>query len=80
MAELRSESIVLQKLQDIYRRKYFECAKEIQWIYAVPVYRKGKFYAALGASIPIGQHSAQAMVVSENSTKKMTNLACITGE
>ena len=58
MAELRSESIVLQKLQDIYRRKYFECAKETQWIYAVPVYRKGKFYAALGASIPIGQHSA----------------------
>ena len=38
-------------LETIRRQGYFECEKLWQWIYAYPIFRRGKFCAAFGVSI-----------------------------
>ena len=40
-----------KKLEEIRSQGYCECAKEWQWIYAYPIFRKGRFCAAFGVSI-----------------------------
>ena len=40
-----------KKLENIRKQGFFECEKEWQWIYAFPVFRRGKFCAAFGVSI-----------------------------
>jgi len=58
MPEYQSEKTLMRNLQKIAEHGSFECGKNIQWIYAFPVFRNGSFYAALGASIHRGKHNA----------------------
>jgi len=53
-----SEKTLNRKLREIVGQGGFACEKEIQWIYAFPIYRDGKFCAALGASIPREEHTS----------------------
>ena len=45
-------------LDKVKEAGFLVCEKEFQWIYAYPVLRGGKFFAALGASITKEQYSA----------------------
>lgn len=53
-----TEKKMSRNLNAIAEQGYFECGKELQWIYAFPVYGNGKFCAALGASISRKRHTA----------------------
>ena len=53
-----SEKTLNRKLREIVGQGGFACEKEIQWIYAFPICRDGKFCAALGASIPREEHTS----------------------
>ena len=57
MSDFSSEKNLSRKLQAIVEQGMFECEKGVQWIYAFPIYRDGKFCAALGSSIPREQHT-----------------------
>ena len=52
-----SEKTLNRKLREIVGQGGFSCEKEIQRIYAFPIFRNGKFCAALGASIPREGHT-----------------------
>ena len=52
-----SERTLPGKLSAIAGDGFFACAKGRQWIYAFPVFRDGRFCAALGASIPQDRHT-----------------------
>ena len=52
-----SEKSLSGKLAAIAEDGFFACAKGSQWIYAFPVFRDGRFRAALGASIPRERHT-----------------------
>ena len=58
MPEYRFKKNLIAQLEKISERGYFECEKGIQWIYAYPIFRNGKFYAALGASIHCSNHNS----------------------
>ena len=53
-----SEKSLPGKLAVIAEDGFFACSKNIQWIYAFPVFRDGHFHAALGSSIPRERHTA----------------------
>ena len=52
-----SEKTLPGKLAAIAGQGFFETGKNSQWIYAFPVFRDGRFCAALGASIPRERHN-----------------------
>ena len=57
MPEYRFKKNLIEQLEKISERGYFDFGKDIQWIYSYPVFRNGTFYAALGASIHRSKHT-----------------------
>ena len=52
-----SEKTLKNQLRSIAGTDGFDCEAGRQWIYAFPVFRDGRFCAALGASIPLDEHT-----------------------
>ncbi len=55
--DFQDEKTIQEKLDSIRGSEFFECRKDIQWIYAFPVFVNGAFIATLGVSIPFSEYS-----------------------
>lgn len=54
--DFKEEKTIQGKLDAIRKNGFYDCRKDVQWIYAFPVFENGVFTAALGVSIPFSEY------------------------
>lgn len=54
--DFKDVKTIQMKLDSICKSDFFDCRKDVQWIYAFPVFENGVFSSALGVSIPFSEY------------------------